>query len=105
MLEPGAEMSGLMVPWMDGPLELKEERALVLVVEPIPRTPAVESAGLLAVLQAEPEFPLEKSGMMPAVCHPWMTWSKKVFPRPPPHELETRSGAPEQLGELGQTVH
>jgi hypothetical protein len=75
MEDPGAEMSGLMVPWMDGPRELKEERALVLVVEPIPRTPAVESAGELAVLQEDPEFPLENNGMIPAACHPAMTES------------------------------
>jgi hypothetical protein len=73
MLEPGAEMSGLIPPKMDGPLELKEERALALVVEPIPRTPEAESAGELAVLQAGPEFPLEKSGMMLAACHPETT--------------------------------
>jgi hypothetical protein len=54
---------------MVGPLEEKEERALALVVEPIPRTPAVESAGLLAVLQPDPELPLENKGMMPAECH------------------------------------
>ena len=73
MFEPGAEMSGLRSPKIVGPLELKDERALVLVVEPIPRTPAVLSAGLLAVLQAEPELPLEKSGIIWASCHALMT--------------------------------
>jgi len=73
MFEPGAEMSGLIPPKMDGPFELKEEIAFVFVVDPIPRTPDAESAGLLAVLQPGPEFPLEKSGMIPPRCHAEMT--------------------------------
>jgi len=63
MDEPGAEMSGLMAPLYAGPLELNEEMALVLVVEPTAMTPDVESAGELAVLQAGPELPLENSGI------------------------------------------
>jgi len=62
--DPGAEMSGLRVPRVDGPRLEKEEMPSALVVDPTPIT-LVASPGELAVPQAGPEFPWEKSGMMP----------------------------------------
>ena len=65
-LDPGAEMSGFILPSVVGPTELKPDKASSTVVEPTPMTLS-KSPGELAVLQLGPEFPMEKSVMIPAV--------------------------------------
>ncbi len=82
---------------MVGPTEENEEMPSSIVVEPTPITPTL-SPGELAVLQEGPEFPMEKSGMIFAVCRAAMTGSNQVAPRPPPQELETKCGALLQSG-------
>jgi len=89
--EPGAEISGFILPSSVGPTEEKLEMASVFMVEPTPMT--FWSPGELAVLQAGPEFPMENRGMILAACHASITALYQGFPRPPPQELETRWGA------------
>jgi len=89
--DPGAEISGFILPSVVGPTEEKEEMASTLVVEPTPIT--FWSPGELAVLQLGPLFPIEKRGIILAVCQASMASLYQVFPRPPPQELETTCGA------------
>src|SRR3989442_542168 len=95
-LDPGAAISGFILPSLVGPTEEKLEMASSMVVDPTPIT--FWSPGELAVLQDGPELPMENNGMIPAACHASMTSLNQVFPRPPPQELETRFGALLQSG-------
>ena len=73
MSSPGAVTSGLVLrPFIVTPRDEKGEHVFVLLIEPTPITLA-ESPGELAVPQPGPEFPIEKTGIIPAAVHAEMT--------------------------------
>lgn len=67
MLDPGAEISGFILPSTVGPTEENVERASISVVEPTPITPFL-SPGERTEPQAEPEFPMANTGIIPTEC-------------------------------------
>jgi len=80
-----------------GPREEKEARVSV-ASEAATEMTLLLSAGEFAVEQLGPEFPAEKTGMMPAASQEVMTPWYQVSPWPPPHELLMTWGAFVQSG-------